>query len=486
MKTREMIRILFVFVSYLLFMPFSFFITNQSSSVFTFILIGSAVSVFLQFLLLFFTPDKKPEPMSALLNLPISDISCLYYVVQMLFSVLFLVLLYFEKLALDIVLLTDSILFLVALLLMFLPAPKSTDHSPELIEKNPESSTFDDLCQYLVKLAAKSDSPALTDSLIRLEKELERLDPVYCEGFSALENEIGNKCVEVESALSTKNGVKITVLNRELTDLSDKIQERTASAIYVCKGNDFYKTDNTLAEGQIDRILDEFHLETEEEIVKIQKPLEGDIRYLKAIQFADDSYRTLLESYNQSIKDTIQSEKEKELHHLSQIRKQIGHSIYVGCTALLGVMIFLIVFWSVQLVPGGFSYSVNEDGETVTITGYNTMYGTEVTVPTSIHGKQVTIIGQECFMNLKKITSLTIPEGVTEISYQAFKGMSALTSLYLPISLQTIGNYSVYKNESMTVYYAGDQEQWEQVEVNLGMGNSLLKEENILFATSEE
>lgn len=77
-------------------------------------------------------------------------------------------------------------------------------------------------------------------------------------------------------------------------------------------------------------------------------------------------------------------------------------------------------------------------GLTAGIRGY-TGDSTEVVVPSEVDGYKVTEIGSSAFKE-SNITSITIPEGVTEIGYEAFFGCSSLKSIVLPDSLTNIVN----------------------------------------------
>ena len=78
----------------------------------------------------------------------------------------------------------------------------------------------------------------------------------------------------------------------------------------------------------------------------------------------------------------------------------------------------------------GFSYGINEDGISVTITscysGYFTSY---VNFPSSINGYKVTRIGMDVFDYIKGITSVKIPNSVTSIAVGAFLDCDSLTRI---------------------------------------------------------
>ena len=86
---------------------------------------------------------------------------------------------------------------------------------------------------------------------------------------------------------------------------------------------------------------------------------------------------------------------------------------------------------------GDYEYEVNED-DTVTITRYN---GEEknVTIPSKIDGKQVTIIGRYAFENSRQsLQSVVIPSGVVRINERAFQYCEKLKTVTLPEGLKVL------------------------------------------------
>ena len=65
-----------------------------------------------------------------------------------------------------------------------------------------------------------------------------------------------------------------------------------------------------------------------------------------------------------------------------------------------------------------YKYKVNEDGVSVTVTGCSKT-DSEITVPSEIDGKAVTVIGKEAFFHCR-YTKITLPEGITKIEEYAF------------------------------------------------------------------
>ncbi|MBO5502571.1 MAG: leucine-rich repeat domain-containing protein, partial [Clostridia bacterium] len=63
----------------------------------------------------------------------------------------------------------------------------------------------------------------------------------------------------------------------------------------------------------------------------------------------------------------------------------------------------------------------------------------EVEVPATIDGFKVTVIGHEAFRNCGDVTSVTLPDGLTELGTYAFAGCRNLKELAIPASVHTIG-----------------------------------------------
>lgn len=91
------------------------------------------------------------------------------------------------------------------------------------------------------------------------------------------------------------------------------------------------------------------------------------------------------------------------------------------------------------LTEGDYSYTVNKDAETVTITKYNGT-NTAVVIPGTLGGKAVTMIGNRAFENRTSLTSVTIPDSVTAIDSVAFAGCTSLTSITIPDGVTEIAD----------------------------------------------
>jgi hypothetical protein len=98
----------------------------------------------------------------------------------------------------------------------------------------------------------------------------------------------------------------------------------------------------------------------------------------------------------------------------------------------------LLVLLPVAIVQAQFNYTANNG--TITITGY-TGPGGAVVIPSRIHGLPVTAIGDNAFLS-SSLTSVTIPDTVTTIGYQAFCVCSEMTNAIVGNGVTTIGDWA--------------------------------------------
>ena len=90
------------------------------------------------------------------------------------------------------------------------------------------------------------------------------------------------------------------------------------------------------------------------------------------------------------------------------------------------------------LTEGYYTYKI-ENGE-VTIVGCDESISADVTIPDILGGYPVKSIGKYAFQNCTGLTSITIPNCMTDIGYSAFRGCTSLKSVTLPESITYIGN----------------------------------------------
>lgn len=104
-----------------------------------------------------------------------------------------------------------------------------------------------------------------------------------------------------------------------------------------------------------------------------------------------------------------------------------------------------------------FTYQISETDATVTITGLSQLWKDlsvdskyNLTIPSTIEGHPVTIIGYGAFEDQYDIVSVVVPDGVTIISSNAFDRCYALKTVTLPNTVTTIDAYAFSNCFAMT------------------------------------
>ncbi len=97
-----------------------------------------------------------------------------------------------------------------------------------------------------------------------------------------------------------------------------------------------------------------------------------------------------------------------------------------------------------------FTFTLNSDGNSYTLSGCDSSYIGALTVPSTYNGKPVTSIGFAAFCDCSNITSVVIPDSVTSISNKAFYGCTNLASVTIPNTVSTIGYITFYDCKSLT------------------------------------
>lgn len=86
-----------------------------------------------------------------------------------------------------------------------------------------------------------------------------------------------------------------------------------------------------------------------------------------------------------------------------------------------------------------------------------------ITIPESLDGKSVRIIGSKAFMNCDEIKSVVIPDSVASIGDSAFLDCNALTYIVIPEKLTLISEKAFWGCNDLCVYYMGTAEEWETI-----------------------
>lgn len=142
-------------------------------------------------------------------------------------------------------------------------------------------------------------------------------------------------------------------------------------------------------------------------------------------------------------------------------------SIMLSITVLLCVFSFSLP--SFALAYNEFSYEIQN--EEVVITGY-TGSETSITIPAQIDGKSVIKIENAAFKDNKKLTSVTISDGIEDIGESAFENCTSLSTITLPKTITHIGRNAIFN----TAYY-NNEVNWklkrvvEDKDLTIGSGN---------------
>lgn len=96
------------------------------------------------------------------------------------------------------------------------------------------------------------------------------------------------------------------------------------------------------------------------------------------------------------------------------------------------------------LKDGKYTFLLNEDEKSVTITAVDEDIAGRVVIPSMLHGYPVTAIGESAFFRCWDMTSVVIPEGIKTIGAEAFSRLN-ITSATLPKGLVTIGDSAFYQ-----------------------------------------
>ena len=97
----------------------------------------------------------------------------------------------------------------------------------------------------------------------------------------------------------------------------------------------------------------------------------------------------------------------------------------------------------------GLEFIENDDG-TYTVSGIGTCTDTDIVIPSVYNGKTVTIIGYYAFYECTNLTSISIPNSITNIKEAAFMNCSSLTSIIIPDSVISIIDNAFCRCSSLT------------------------------------
>ena len=124
--------------------------------------------------------------------------------------------------------------------------------------------------------------------------------------------------------------------------------------------------------------------------------------------------------------------------------------IYLLLSVLAVVaLIFMLSFKLYDNIDDDYSYELNPDGRTVTVTGHSGE-NKKLDIPSEIDGHKVTAIGKAAFANKNNLKSLSIPGSIEVIGEYAFDSCSSLQKVTLAEGVKVIGHYAFYGCENMS------------------------------------
>lgn len=117
--------------------------------------------------------------------------------------------------------------------------------------------------------------------------------------------------------------------------------------------------------------------------------------------------------------------------------------INISLVARFAMLLLLCAQSTFALIEGNYTYEINTaDDTTVTIKDYKVTdhnARVDLSIPSMLGGKKVTIIGKDAFRYGKTLTSVVIPNGVIKIGDYAFSGCENMISVTIPDSVVEIG-----------------------------------------------
>lgn len=114
-------------------------------------------------------------------------------------------------------------------------------------------------------------------------------------------------------------------------------------------------------------------------------------------------------------------------------------SILLAAALLIGLVpTLLLPAAAAGYTSGDFTYKLNDDGSAI-ITRYSGS-AAALTIPSSLDGHTVKQIGSYAFEKNTTLTSVSIPETVTELKYSAFMDCTSLTAVTIPSGLTKSGS----------------------------------------------
>lgn len=219
--------------------------------------------------------------------------------------------------------------------------------------------------------------------------------------------------------------------------------------------------------------------------------LQETIRSLESLNNALDGDNSYKELVNQIVSGTITELNPEDLQGITEIKSYafynctnlrsvilpegievIGENAFANCTKLETVTLSSTVK---RIEANAFercskltSINLNDNIEYIGSFAFSSTNITEVYLPVSVSN------WGSCIFQSAKVNKVTIAHGTTSIPFGTFISCP-ITEIYIPSSLQEIVDYTFGDTStSMTVYYEGTQEQYEQIYISSDRNTQLV------------
>lgn len=111
-----------------------------------------------------------------------------------------------------------------------------------------------------------------------------------------------------------------------------------------------------------------------------------------------------------------------------------------------------------------FQFELNEDGKSYKLVGMENAIG-DVVIPGTYNDLPVTKIAEDSIDDKPRMTSLVLPDSITEIEGYAFSGnLNELVSITIGKNVTVIGDYAIASSSMLkltTINFAGTAEEWK-------------------------
>ena len=102
---------------------------------------------------------------------------------------------------------------------------------------------------------------------------------------------------------------------------------------------------------------------------------------------------------------------------------------------------------SIALTDGDWEYTVSNNEATVT--GYTGSL-TDITIPSTLGGYDVTAIGNNAFKSKTSLTGVTLPNTLVSIGEYAFSDCTNIVTMQIPSTVRSIGQYAFNNCKKIT------------------------------------